>query len=142
MNKQPIVIEHTYNAPAETVWKALTNKDQMKQWYFALEEFKAIPGFEFRFSGGPEDGTQYVHICRVTEVVEGKTLTYSWRYHGYPGISHVSFELFALGTQTRLKLTHSGLETFPDTNKDFAKENFEAGWNQILNVSLQQFLEK
>ena len=29
--KTPLVIERTYNAPAETVWKALTDKDQMKQ---------------------------------------------------------------------------------------------------------------
>ncbi len=142
MSKQPIVIERTYNATAKTVWKALTDKDQMKQWYFALDEFKAEPGFEFRFKGGPEDGTQYVHICAVTEVTPAKKLTYSWRYDGYPGMSHVSFELFAVGEQTRLTLTHSGLETFPETNKDFAKENFEAGWNQILNESLKQFLEK
>ena len=37
---QAVVIERTYNAPVEKVWKALTDVDQMRQWYFDLKEFK------------------------------------------------------------------------------------------------------
>ena len=34
-----IVIERTYNAPVEKVWKAITDKEEMKQWYFDLDAF-------------------------------------------------------------------------------------------------------
>lgn len=30
MSKKIVVIERTYEAPIESVWEALTNKDQMK----------------------------------------------------------------------------------------------------------------
>ncbi len=40
MNTEPFVIEQTYNAPVSKVWKAITDKDDMKQWYFNLAEFK------------------------------------------------------------------------------------------------------
>ncbi|MCD6064888.1 MAG: hypothetical protein K0R82_2799, partial [Flavipsychrobacter sp.] len=30
MRKEPIVVERTYNAPAERIWKALTDKNKMK----------------------------------------------------------------------------------------------------------------
>jgi uncharacterized protein YndB with AHSA1/START domain len=141
MKNEPFIIERTYNAPADKVWKAITNKDQMRQWYFDLADFKAEPGFEFQFEGGPDD-RKYLHKCRVTEVVPGKKLQYSWRYEGYEGNSFVTFELFPEGDKTRLKLTHEGLETFPMNNPDFAKKNFMQGWNDIIGTSLKDFVEK
>jgi uncharacterized protein YndB with AHSA1/START domain len=91
--------------------------------------------------GGPEDGIQYKHLCEITQVIPGQKLTYSWRYEGYEGITYVTFELFEENKKTRLKLTHTGFETFPAI-PDFAIHNFEAGWNHINNVSLKDFLEK
>jgi uncharacterized protein YndB with AHSA1/START domain len=141
MPTNPFIIERTYNATADQVWQAITDKDKMKQWYFDLPEFKAEVGFEFSFPGGPPEKS-YLHLCKVTEVVTGKKLTYSWRYDGYEGNSFVTFELLPEGNNTTLKLTHKGLESFPANNPDFAKENFAAGWNDIIGNSLKEFLEK
>ena len=140
MNNEPFVIERTYNAPIEKVWEALTNNDQMKQWYFQLADFKPEVGFEFEFWGGSE-AKSYLHKCKVTQVIPGKKIAYTWRYDGYEGNSEVSFELFDEGAQTRLKLTHTGLETFPK-EKDFAPESFAAGWTYITGTSLKEFVEK
>lgn len=141
LTTQPIVLERTFQAPIAVVWKAITDRDQMKEWYFDLKEFKPEVGFEFQFFGGTEE-KQYLHLCQVTEVDAERKITYSWRYDGYEGISFVTFELFKEGNgqMTRLKLTHRGLESFP-ANPDFAKKNFEEGWTHIINKSLQQFLE-
>ncbi|MBI3125121.1 MAG: SRPBCC domain-containing protein, partial [Ignavibacteriales bacterium] len=117
MKDEPFLIERTFSAPIEKVWKAITDKNVMKLWYFDLAEFKAEVGFKFQFIGGPPE-RQYLHLCEVTEVVSGKKLTYSWRYDGYEGNSFVSFELFGEWANTRLKLTHAGLETFPKENPD------------------------
>lgn len=140
MANEPYVIERTFNASPEKVWKAISDKEEMKKWYFDLAEFKPEVGFQFHFEGGPED-RKYLHLCKVTEVEQEKKLTYSWRYDGYEGNSFVTFELFAEGEKTRLKLTHSGLETFP-ANPDFAEENFATGWNHIIGKSLPEHLEK
>ncbi|HEY8928743.1 MAG TPA: SRPBCC domain-containing protein [Mucilaginibacter sp.] len=140
METAPFVIERTYNAPAERVWRAITDKDKMKEWYFDLKEFKPEVGFEFEFEGGPPEKT-YLHLCRVTEVVPGKKLTHSWRYDGYEGNSFVTWEIFAEGDQTRVKLTHAGLETFPPI-ADFARENFQMGWTEIVGKMLKEYVEK
>ena len=140
--ENPIVVERTFNTSAAKVWAAITDKNEMKAWYFDLAEFKPEVGFRFEFMGGPEDGVQYRHICEVTEVIPGKKLTYSWRYDGYPGISFVSWELIEAGDKTTLKLTHTGLESFPQDKPDFAKHNFEEGWNHIINISLKEYLDK
>ncbi len=141
MNNEPFVIERTFNAPVAKVWKAITDKNEMKQWYFDLPEFKAEVGFEFQFYGGPPE-KQYLHLCKITEVIPGKKLIHSWRYDGYEGISLVTFELFAEGNKTRVKLTHAGLETFPEDNPHLAKKNFVEGWTDIIGRSLKEFVEQ
>ena len=139
MSPQPIVIERTFNVSPTRLWQALTESEQMKQWYFDLPGFKAEPGYEFSFYAG-RDEKKFLHLCKVIEVIPEKKLTHSWRYDGYPGDSMVSFELFPEGEATRLRLTHTGLETFGD-NPDFAKSNFVEGWNSIIVNRLQKHLE-
>jgi uncharacterized protein YndB with AHSA1/START domain len=141
MKTEPFVIERTLNAPAEKIWKAITDRDQMKQWYFDIAEFKPEIGFEFTFIGGSEEKT-YIHLCKITKIEPGKLLQYSWRYQDYPRNSFVTFELFPEGNATRLKLTHEGLETFPQDSKDFARESFAGGWTYIIGTSIKEFVEK
>ncbi|MGV3538325.1 MAG: SRPBCC family protein [Rufibacter sp.] len=141
MNPTPIIVEKALNAPAEKVWQAISDRDQMAEWYFDLAEFKPEVGFEFEFTGGTEENS-YLHLCEVTEVEPGRKLTYSWRYDGYEGISYVTFELFPEGERTKLVLTHAGVETFPESNPDFARTNFEAGWADIIGNYLPEYVEK
>lgn len=142
MEKNAIIVEKTYKAPVAKVWKAITDKDEMKQWYFDLSEFKPVVGFEFSFYGQGKEGEQFLHLCKITEVIIEKKLSYSWRYDGFDGISFVSFELFPEGENTRLKLTHTGLETFPSDNTSFARENFVEGWTYLIQTGLKEFMEK
>jgi uncharacterized protein YndB with AHSA1/START domain len=141
MTTEPFVIERTYNAPVSKVWKAITDKDEMKQWYFDLAEFKPEVDFEFTFTGG-KDGREYKHLCKIIEVIPGKKLKHSWTYDGYEGTSYVTWESFEEGDRTKVKLTHEGLESFPQNNPDFAKENFVQGWTEITSKNLKEFIEK
>jgi uncharacterized protein YndB with AHSA1/START domain len=142
MKAEPFIIERVFDAPVEMIWRALTDKNEMKKWYFDLEEFKAQPGFEFSFTGGKDD-VEYLHLCKVIDVVPKKKLSYTWKYEGYTGESKVIFELFPEGNKTRLKLTHEGLETFAAaTNPDFDKKNFAQGWTDIIGRSLAEYLVK
>jgi len=138
-SSEAIVIERILNAPVAKVWKALTDVDQMRQWYFDLKEFKPKVGFEFEFVVEHE-GNSYHHLCKVTDVVPQKKIAYTWRYKGEPGDSLVTSELFAEGDKMRLKLTHSGIETFPKTPA-YARKNFEAGWTAIIGTELKKFVE-
>lgn len=139
MDTSPLVKEITIHAPASKVWRAITNKDEMKQWYFELAEFRPEVGFEFSFVGGDEKKS-YLHLCKVTDVIAGKKITYSWKYEGYEGMSYVTFELFDEGDKTRLVLTHEDLHTFPESNPDLARHNFDRGWTGIT-AALKDYLE-
>jgi uncharacterized protein YndB with AHSA1/START domain len=142
MKNTPLTIERVLKAPISNVWKAITDKDAMKQWYFELSDFKPQVGFEFSFPGQGHKGEKYIHNCKITEVIKEKKLAYSWAYEGYPGRSFVHFELFDEGDHTRIILTHEGLETFPQNNPDFARESFAAGWTELIGTLLKKFVEQ
>lgn len=142
MKAEPVIVERVYNAPADKVWQAITDNKKMKEWYFNIAEFKPEVGFEFTFEG--DDGKKkWLHAARITEVIPGKKLSYTWSYPGYGGESLVTFELFDEDGKTRLKLTHAGLETFPSFEESgLRKENFVAGWTAIIGKSLKEYVEK
>jgi uncharacterized protein YndB with AHSA1/START domain len=137
---EPLIIERAFNAPVARVWKALTNKEDMKRWYFDMQNFKPDVGCEFRFVV-EHQGNVHDHRCKITELIPQKKIAYTWRFEGCEGDSLVTFELFAEGDKTRLKLTHEGLETFPKIPA-FARANFARGWTSLLGESLKQFVEK
>jgi Uncharacterized conserved protein len=136
----PVVVEKTLDAAVDRVWQAIAAKAQLKQWYFQLDDFKPEIGFSFSFPGQGHKGAQYTHRCTVTDVIPQKKLQYSWQYEGHPGYSLVTFELFEMENRTRIKLTHHGLETFPQDSDDFAWKSFNGGWNEIIGNMLPEFL--
>lgn len=141
MANQPLVVERVYKAPAGRVWNALSNEEEMRKWYFDISGFKPEAGYEFEFTGGTETG-QWRHLCKVLEVQPGRLLKHSWRYDGLPGNSVVTWEIFDEGTQTRMRLTHEGLETMPADNPDFSVESFTQGWNEIVGNLLRNYVEE
>jgi uncharacterized protein YndB with AHSA1/START domain len=142
METKPLTIEYTYNTDIEKVWKALTEKKQMKEWYFNLKEFKPEKGFKFQFTGGDEK-TQYLHECEVIVADAPTKLSYSWRYPHYVGRSVVTFELRKEGEmKTKVKLTHEGLDSFPKDDPNFSVASFTKGWHFIVNESLKKYLER
>jgi len=142
MANEPIITERLLNAPVEKVWSAITSKEEMDNWYFKIDSFKLEVGFTFQFTGEGRKGETYIHHCEIKEVIPMKKLSYTWRYEGIPGNSLVEFELTPEGDRTKLKLTHTGLETFVTDNPDFAKESFVQGWSEIIGRILPEYLEK
>lgn len=137
-----VVVEKTYPVSAARLWDALTVNEEMKQWYFDIAEFKAEPGFEFEFWAGDEK-RKWLHKCKVTTVNPQSVIAYTWRYDGYPGNSEVKFELIPDGEgQTKLRITHTGLETFPQDVPELREHNFEFGWKQFAEHELNEYLKK
>lgn len=135
----PLIKEFIYNVPIEKVWQALTDTDKMKRWYFPqLLEFEPVVGFKFQFD---DNGAEYKKEWVVTKVEEGKTFAHTWAYKGYSGISEVRFDLFSEVNKTRLRVTQTDLESFPN-HLYFGRERFEWGWDNLLGRNLKHLFEE
>ncbi len=137
-----VVVKQRINASVEKVWSAITDKAQMKQWYFDISDFELKEGSSFNFYE-PGDERKYHHHCEITEVIPNEKFKHSW---SYPDISNektiVKWELEPDGDGTMITLTHKGIENFDHLGKDFQHKSFEAGWTEILGQSLKDYLEK
>ena len=139
---EPIVVEQTFNASIETVWKAITDLDRMRQWYFEnIPSFEPEVGFETQFGVQSED-KHFRHLWTVTEVDPPAKIAYRWRYEEYPGDSVVTFQLSELDDETRLTLTVRVLDDFPDDIPEFRRESCMEGWHYFIGKRLKAFLEE
>ena len=141
IDEEPVIVEETFNVPAAKVWEAITDHSQMIQWYFDnIPNFKPEIGFETQFIIENE-GRTFPHLWKVTEAVPNKRITYTWRFEGYPGDSYVTFDLSEESGQTKLKLTVTVLEDFPDDIPEFRRESCVGGWNYFINNRLKEFMK-
>lgn len=139
--QEPIVIEQRFNTSAEKVWNAITNVDQMRQWYFDnILDFRPEVGFETRFNVKSGE-RNFHHIWKVTEVIPFKKIAYSWNFAAYSGEALSSFELAENGMGTILTLKSYVIKNFPDNISEFKRESGQAGWDFLITKSLKRFLE-
>lgn len=137
----PIKIEETFEVSADLLWNALTNREEMIQWFFEnIKEFEPKVGFETKFVISNEERV-FPHLWKVTEVEHLKKITINWKYEGFEGDSHVSFELFDEGQKTQLKLTHTVTEDFPSDIPEFARESCIGGWNYFIKERLRDYIK-
>jgi len=141
MHENVIVIQRV-NAPVEKVWSAITNKAQMKEWYYDIPDFELGLHNEFNFYE-PGGANKYHHQGEILEVIPNEKFKYSW---SYPEISKertiVKWELEKRGDETEITLTHKGLENLDHLGEDFQMESFEKGWLGIVGHRLKAFVEK
>lgn len=129
------------NAPLDKVWNAITNKEQMKNWYFDVPDFEPKIGNNFSFYGGDEN-EEYHHFCEIVDLIPNEKLKHSW---AYPEISKektlVKWELKPENEGTIVTLTHKGLEAFEHLGENFKIHSFRKGWEDIVGKSLKEFVE-
>ena len=136
---KPLIMEFDYSVPKTDVWEAMTNPEKMRIWYFPqLEEFEPKVGYEFKFE---DRNDEYRKKWVVTKIDKPDIFAHNWSYKGYPGESEVTFELFSTDNGTKIRVTHTGLQSFPD-DPHFKRERFEWGWNNLLGKNLKNLLEK
>ncbi len=138
--EDPIVVEQLYDASLDEVWAAITERDQMIQWFFNnIPEFEPKVGFETKFNIINE-GRDFPHLWKLTNVVPKKRITYHWSYENYKGESLVTFELFKQNDKAGIRLTHKVVENFPDGIVEFTRKSGEQGWGYFIQSSLKDYL--
>ena len=113
------VIERTYPAPVEAVWRALSDNDARDQWFSAGSAFDAHEkSHEFRVGGhGTEEGQWHGgprsrFLSTYTDIVDLQRIVFT--YDMWIDGRHLSTSLTTIamehdGDQTRLTYTEQGV---------------------------------
>jgi uncharacterized protein YndB with AHSA1/START domain len=129
-----VTIVRRIKAPPARVWAAITQPEQMMQWWGpdAGPTLSAVadvrPGGRFSVMFRLLNGDEHNPTGIYQEVVPEQTLAFTWEWPGMPEReSLVTFRLAPLDGGTVLTLTH---EHLPDEG---ARISHEAGWNGLLD---------
>ncbi len=145
-----VVTEIDIAAPPARVFAALTDVQQLKQWWISsiceevVWKMDARDGGEWSFSTSPASKTinavnQFKCRGKILEFQPPHRLVYSWvaNWNDKPdAVTIVKWELTPTPGGTRLKVTHSGL-----AEQKVAREDYRGGWPGVLE-NLKKFVEK
>jgi uncharacterized protein YndB with AHSA1/START domain len=136
MERLTIDREVVIEAPAEVVWRTITEPSQLSQWFASRVDLVIEPGahgyLEFGDQGGPV----------VVETVEPPTrFSFRWNYPSAeePAVGNsmlVEFTLTPQGDErTHLRVTESGheLRDWPDAEKQRYADEHRGGWVEYLD---------
>ena len=132
-----IRLERMLDAPADKVWRYLTEAELRSQWFMGGTDARAESEFELLNDHDnlsdddvpyPADYAPYKGRTWSEKVMrfEPPKLLATTFQGGKNGT--VTYELFPEGERTRLVLTHSGIES------GTGAQDFGAGWNSHLTV--------
>lgn len=139
--KKPVVVKQSFHVSVSHLWKAISELEQMKLWFFEnIEAFNAEVGFETQFNvkSGERD---FMHLLKITEVIPLEKIVYSWKYKGYEGESFVSFETFITEGGSSLRVSHKVIKSFPQSIPEFTRESCQGGWEYFINNRLKKFMD-
>jgi len=129
-----IISKIQIKAPAEKIWQALTDKTQMKEWYFDIPDFELKEGATFNFYE-PGGKNEFHHRCVIKEIEPGKTFSHTWTHPDHSkGESRVTWLLNENNGITEVTLQHEGVENFADGGAAFAPENYQMGWDGFMSI--------
>ena len=142
MKNTPILKEVRINAKPEAIWEALTLPEQMEEWYFEVHDFNLQVDNEFYFFE-PGGTNKFRHVCKITEIIPARKFQHTWTFPDFTnGVSVLTWELIPSGEKTLVRLLHEDIENFADAGNDFARANFDAGWEEIVTINLVNYLTK
>ena len=123
-------------APAEVVWRTITEPDQITQWFADRVDLVVEPGAHGYMGFGDQGGPV------VVEVVDPPT-RFSFRWNNSGGSEPVAgssmmveFTLTSEGDdRTRLRVVESGHESlaWPDAEKRRYADEHQGGWGTFLD---------
>src|SRR5580698_9172002 len=149
-SQDAIVSEIQIAAPAERVFKALSDAGELQRWFRGPECPVKFWKMDARVGGHYSYATQKGSIvvngtsefeCQgeILECDPPRLLVYTWIANWHDDTARqtvVRWELAPSRGGTQLKVTHSGLASLPVSRKDYS-----GGWPGVVE-SLKKFVEK
>ena len=131
----------TLNRPIEHVWAALTEADQLSQWFGDSAEVDLRPGGRMTVGWSEYDA---IAECVVESVEPPRRFSYRWQSStsddGVAWMTTVEFTLETSGGGTLLTVIESGLSALPDELYGRTLEENSSGWTSELE-DLRQMME-
>lgn len=122
----PIVFERVIDATVDEAFALFTEPERLRRWHAVSAAVDLRVGGDYRFTVVPGS----IAYGTFSEIEPGKRLVYTWGWKGDdtppPSASSIAVEFEPIGSQTKVTLTHSGLD-------EEAATNHSVGWTHYCD---------
>lgn len=140
--KNLIELSITVRATAAEVWGALTDSDELENWWSEEVKLEARVGGQFREVWEDDEGKAQLASGKVTAVKPKQEITFSWREKDWPKdvTTLCTFLIKDDKNQRTITVRHSGWENLPESKQAMLVEDFSLGWKYHLK-ELKSYLD-
>jgi uncharacterized protein YndB with AHSA1/START domain len=137
-----ITIERTFNAPVEMIWEIWTEPEFIMRWFGGdpdgtvdHADVDLRRGGKYRITFHDCNGSEHTAFGEYLEVIEAKSLKYTWEWVSEPGhVSEVWVSFHGMGDQSKIVLTHLNLHPG-------SAHGYEGGWNNAIDKIVKLLLK-
>ena len=121
----PIVFERIIDVTVDEAFALFTEPERLRRWQAISASVDLRVGGDYRLTVVPGS----IAYGTYTEIEPGKRLVYTWGWKGddmpLPSESRIAVDFESLGEQTKVTMTHSGLD-------EEAAASHTVGWNHFF----------
>jgi len=126
-----VVVRAEIQAPRNLVWRSLTEKERIAEWWGGHVSLDPRPGGCFTERWTDAGGREVVTSGEVVRMEAPRTLELAWADDDWDEPTRVLFRLEEDAEDTtRLTLEHSGWEAFPPSARGELVRAHAAGWSR------------
>ncbi len=142
MSGEALLVERTFQAPAQAVFDAWTSEEVMRRWFHGQHEWETPEAYvDLRLGGAvrvvmrdPIKGTEYGGGGHYTEIDPPTRLVFTWTWDDDARETLIELDFEEVAGATTVRLTHSSLR---DQESVLSHED---GWNACFD-NLKRVLE-
>ncbi len=127
--RDTIIKEKVLNHPIDSVWNAITNANEISNWFLEAD-FKAEVGYHYTFNSKEDECSA---IIGEVKSASPYTLIYTWIVKDTPIETTVKWILEPTNKGTKLYLEHSGIANYSGDTAIAMFESFNGGWDNCIN---------
>lgn len=138
-----IELSISVKASAAEIWRALTDSDELENWW--SDDMSLEPKVGGKFSEPWEDDKRNKHLAsgKVLGVKNQKEITFTWTEQEWPkeAKTECTIKIDDKGQGRVITIKHSGWETLPADMQKQQIKDFKVGWNYHLK-ELKAYLDE
>lgn len=137
-----IELSITVRATAAEIWGALTDPDELENWWSEDVKLEPRTGGLFREAWEDDEGQSQLASGKVTTVKPKQEISFTWVEKGWPkeAVTQCSFFIEDQKSQRVLKVRHQGWESLPENKRAQLIQDFSIGWKYHLK-ELKSYLD-
>lgn len=140
-----LTIEMNINVKASVgeVWNALTDRDELENWWSEEVVLEPRVGGKFQENWEDDDGQKQIASGKVLSVQDQKLISFTWREKNWPKTAQTEcvFEITPDGKKSTLTMQHKGWETLPEPLRTTSLRDFKVGWSYHMK-ELKAYLDE